>query len=326
MPAVNNDALSKLWSRIEEFFSPRGHTHSSASASAPGYMSAEDKAKLDGIDPEAAKVDVDSALSATSENPVQNKVVKAALDGKAASSHSHPTYANQNAFSHVAVGSVDVAADSATDTLTIVAGTNVTITADAANDKLTVAAKDTTYSSATQSAAGLMAAADKKKLDGVASGANNYTHPSSHEATMITQDATHRFATDTEKAAWNAKAPAASPTLTGTPKAPTAAAGTSTTQIATTAFVQSAVTASAVGHAIFQGTVSSNAAISDSAYKKGWYWVVGAAGTYVGQPCEPGDMVFANTDKGSAYAASHFSVVQNNIQAMTAAELDAILV
>ena len=36
-------------------------------------------------------------------------------------------------------------------------------------------------------------------------------------------------------------APKASPTLTGTPKAPTAAAGTNTTQIATTAFVQSAV-------------------------------------------------------------------------------------
>ena len=32
-----------------------------------------------------------------------------------------------------------------------------------------------------------------------------YTHPSTHEASMITQDATHRFATDTEKAAWNAK-------------------------------------------------------------------------------------------------------------------------
>ena len=36
-------------------------------------------------------------------------------------------------------------------------------------------------------------------------------------------------------------APKASPTLTGTPKAPTASAGTSTTQLATTAFVQSAV-------------------------------------------------------------------------------------
>lgn len=39
-----------------------------------------------------------------------------------------------------------------------------------------------------------------------------------------------------------AKAPLASPDLTGTPTAPTANAGTNTTQIATTAFVQSAVT------------------------------------------------------------------------------------
>lgn len=39
----------------------------------------------------------------------------------------------------------------------------------------------------------------------------------------------------------NAKAPLASPTLTGTPKAPTATSGTNTTQIATTAFVQAAV-------------------------------------------------------------------------------------
>ena len=42
------------------------------------------------------------------------------------------------------------------------------------------------------------------------------------------------------------KAPLASPNFTGTPKAPTAAAGTSTTQIATTKFVQNAVAASSV--------------------------------------------------------------------------------
>ena len=41
----------------------------------------------------------------------------------------------------------------------------------------------------------------------------------------------------------DAKAPLASPTLTGTPKAPTATAGTNTTQIATTAFVKAAVDA-----------------------------------------------------------------------------------
>lgn len=56
---------------------------------------------------------------------------------------------------------------------------------------------------ATQSANGLMSAADKKKLDGIATGANAYTHPSSHPASIIAQDATHRFVTDSEKTAWN---------------------------------------------------------------------------------------------------------------------------
>lgn len=41
----------------------------------------------------------------------------------------------------------------------------------------------------------------------------------------------------------NAKAPIASPTFTGTPAAPTAAAGTNSTQLATTAFVTTAVAA-----------------------------------------------------------------------------------
>lgn len=41
-----------------------------------GLMSKEDKAKLDGIAVEANKTVVDSTLSDTSENPVQNKVVK----------------------------------------------------------------------------------------------------------------------------------------------------------------------------------------------------------------------------------------------------------
>lgn len=44
-----------------------------------------------------------------------------------------------------------------------------------------------------------------------------------------------------------AKAPLASPALTGTPTAPTAAGGTNTTQIATTAFVESAVAAGVSG-------------------------------------------------------------------------------
>lgn len=42
---------------------------------------------------------------------------------------------------------------------------------------------NTTYSAATQSAAGLMSAADKKKLDGIASNANNYSLPTASEST-----------------------------------------------------------------------------------------------------------------------------------------------
>lgn len=56
---------------------------------------------------------------------------------------------NQNAFSNVVVGSTTVAADSKTDTLTLVAGSNVTITPDATNDKITIASTNTTYSAGT---------------------------------------------------------------------------------------------------------------------------------------------------------------------------------
>ena len=58
-------------------------TPAAATQSTPGYMSAADKAKLDGIEAGANKTVVDAALDAGSANPVQNKAVKAALDGKA---------------------------------------------------------------------------------------------------------------------------------------------------------------------------------------------------------------------------------------------------
>lgn len=44
---------------------------------------------------------------------------------------------------------------------------------------------NTTYGLATQTANGLQSAADKKKLDGISTGANNYVHPSVHSASMI---------------------------------------------------------------------------------------------------------------------------------------------
>lgn len=63
-------------------------------------------------------------------------------------------------------------------------------------------------------ATALSAGADRTKLDGIEAGANNYVHPSSHPASIITQDASNRFVTDTEKAAWNSKG-SSDVTLTG---------------------------------------------------------------------------------------------------------------
>lgn len=86
------------------------------------------------------------------------EVINTAISGKAPSSHTHAVsdvtnlqsildkQVNQNAFSYVKVGNTSIAADNATDTLTMVASTNITITPDAANDKITISAKDTTYS------------------------------------------------------------------------------------------------------------------------------------------------------------------------------------
>ena len=132
----------------------------------------------------------------------------------------------------------------------------------------------------------------------------------------------HRHPSDTSRA------PLASPGFTGTPTAPTASTSTNTTQIATTAFVHSAIDAAQVGAAMFQGTVSSQSTIAGlSTYKRGWYWVVDTAGTYVGQACEVGDMIFCVNDRGTAYAAADFSVVQNNLDlaAIANSEIDTIV-
>lgn len=97
------DATTGKWRR---YYGPV----SNATSSAAGYMSAADKAKLDGIASGATRITVDSALSSTSTNPVQNKIINTALAGKASTAV------------------------------------------------------------ATQSANGLLSAADKKKLDGITAG------------------------------------------------------------------------------------------------------------------------------------------------------------
>jgi len=58
---------------------------------------------------------------------------------------------------------------------------------------------DTTYPTATTNTNGLMSATDKTRLDGIATGANNYIHPSTHSADIIVDGTTNKVYTNTEK-------------------------------------------------------------------------------------------------------------------------------
>lgn len=78
-----------------------------------------------------------------------------------------------------------------------------------------------------------------------------------------TSDAAKPISTATQTAL-DAKAPLASPALTGTPTAPTAAAGTSTTQIATTAFTRNEVTPIANARAPLPGLVFDGIGVATS--------------------------------------------------------------
>ena len=70
-----------------------------ASTSANGLMSSADKVKLDGVEEGANKIVVDSAMSESSVNPVQNKIVKAELDSlnstKANIEHTHNNHSSK---------------------------------------------------------------------------------------------------------------------------------------------------------------------------------------------------------------------------------------
>lgn len=87
-------------------------------------------------------------------------------------SHTHNEYVNQNAFSNVKVGTTTVAADSATDTLEFVAGSNIVLTPDATTDKITIAVSGETVSAsekstwnAKETTSGAQAKADKALAD-----------------------------------------------------------------------------------------------------------------------------------------------------------------
>ena len=126
------------------------------------------------------------------------------------------------------------------------------------------------------------------------------------------------------------KAPLASPALTGTPTAPTAATSTNTTQIATTAFVHAAIENADIGGKTYQGNIASEAALKTiKTFKQGQYFTVSAAFTFAdgSWALGIGDMLFVKENYTWASGnvdGSKFAAVQGNNDYLTNSELDAI--
>ena len=104
-----------------------------------------------------------------------------------------------------------------------------------------------------------------------------------------------------------AKAPIASPTFTGTPAAPTAAGGTNTTQIATTAFVTAAVSSAVSGLLELNGNLDCSANPNYPSASAGDTYYCSAAGKVggaSGKSVDVGDAIVAKADNGGGTEAS----------------------
>lgn len=139
--------------------------YSAATTSAAGLMSATDKSKLDGIEAGATAITVDSAMSSTSENPVQNKVIYTELAGKVDTetgkglSTNDYTDAEKTKLAGIETGANNYSLPAATTSALggVKVGSNLAVDANGVISG--------NYSNATTSAAGLMSASDKTALD-----------------------------------------------------------------------------------------------------------------------------------------------------------------
>lgn len=107
-----------------------------------------------------------------------------------------------------------------------------------------------------------------------------------------------------------------SPAFTGTPTAPTAAGGTNTTQIATTAFVINEIGSkiSAAQALRFKGIIGTGGDVTElpANHTVGDTYVVKAAGNFAGEGCEAGDMIIC-VKSGTTAANGDWSVIQRNL-------------
>ena len=159
---------------------------------------------------------------------------------------------------------------------------------------------------ASSSQSGIMSATQASKLDGIAAGAEVNVNADWNSASGDSQILNK-------------------PTLgTAAAKGVVTSISSDSADLPTVTAVKEYVATAVTGATSFQGTAPTTFAPTN--YKAGYYWVVGTAGTYAGQVCEAGDMIFATAD-GTTYSASDFDVIQTNldITSITNAEIDTIV-
>lgn len=170
----------------------KNHTHADATQSASGFQSAADKKKLDGIAAGANNY-VHPTTSGNKHIPsggIAGQILRCASDGTG-------EWADENDTTYPEFTGASASA----------AGKSGLVPAPAAGDQKKFLGADGTWKTPDGGNAATVNShtvesnvpANAKFTDTV------YTHPSNHSASMITQDATHRFVTDEEKEAWNTK-------------------------------------------------------------------------------------------------------------------------
>ena len=136
-----NDSHIVTPKKLGAYAAPLGHNHATATPTASGFLAATDKQKLDGIAPNANNYTHPSSGVA----PGTYKSVAVDKDGHVTSGTNPNTLAGYGIIDAVAASHVGSTGAS--------------------------------HGAATTMVAGFMSSTDKTKLDGIAAGANNYTHP-----------------------------------------------------------------------------------------------------------------------------------------------------
>ena len=161
--SVTLERLKRYFAKEKEVFAAKSHTHSDATTSSHGMMSAADKTKLNGI--AAGANDYSHPTSSGNKHipagGASGQILRWASDGTA-------QWGNDNNTTYSAMKGASATADGSTGLVPAPTMGNQGKYLRADGTWQTPPDTNTTYGTATQSANGLMSAADKKKLDNLA--------------------------------------------------------------------------------------------------------------------------------------------------------------